>query len=71
VPGTLGKNSYGKTGYSGPCPLNGVHRYFFKIYALDTKLDLGEGAEVGQLEAAMKGHILSSGELIGLYRKAE
>jgi len=71
VPGTLGRNSFGRNEYGGPCPPIGVHRYFFKIHALDTKLDLEEGSTKQELQDAMAGHILSYGELIGLYRKID
>ena len=66
--GTDGKNSWGKTGYGGPCPPNGTHRYFFKIYALDTVLNLKTPTKT-QLENAMKGHILGKSELVGTYQK--
>jgi len=63
-----GKNDFGKTSYGGPSPPPGKpHRYFFKLYALDTTLDLADGASKQQLEQAMKGHILGSGELMGKY----
>lgn len=71
IPGTLGRNSFGRTEYGGPCPPVGIHRYFFKIHSLDTKLELPEGSSKKKLEEAMAGHILSSGELIGLYRKMD
>jgi Raf kinase inhibitor-like YbhB/YbcL family protein len=69
--GTLqGRNSFGKVGYGGPCPPPGTpHRYFFKFYALDIKLDLKAGAGKDELEQAMKGHILGHAELIGTYRR--
>ena len=70
VPGTQGKNSWGRNDYGGPCPPSGTHRYFFKIYALDTKLDLPEGASKQQVEQAMEEHILDQAELIGLYKKS-
>lgn len=63
----LGKTSFGSLVYGGPCPPSGVHRYFFKLYALDIKLDLQEGANKAELEQAMKGHIVDSCELMGLY----
>lgn len=71
VPGNSvqGKNDWKRNGYGGPCPPSGVHRYFFKLYALDTRLNLGIGTTKPELEAAMKGHILSKAELIGLYKK--
>lgn len=65
--GTQGKNDFGKLGYGGPCPPSGVHRYFFKLYALDRELGLSSGATKAQLEAAMDAHILGSAELIGRY----
>jgi hypothetical protein len=69
-PGTrLGKNDWNRTGWGGPCPPIGEHRYFFKIYALDTTLgDLHEPT-AKQLSAAMHGHVLAHAELIGLYAK--
>ena len=69
VPGTQGHNDFGRKEYGGPCPPSGTHRYFFKLYALDTLLDLREGTDKRTLERAMQGHILSSAELIGLYKK--
>jgi hypothetical protein len=69
-PGAVqGKNSWGRVGYGGPCPPSGTHRYFFKLYALDSKLALQEGATKGQLEKAMKGHLLEEAELVGLYTR--
>ena len=66
--GTQGKNDFGKPGYSGPCPPKGKpHRYFFKIYALDTLLNLKPGASKPDLEKAMQGHILAQGQLMGVY----
>lgn len=55
--------------YSGPCPPFGTHRYFFKVYALDSRLDLGTGSQKKDVEAAMEGHVLAKGELVGLYRR--
>ena len=69
VPGVQGKNGFGKVEYDGPCPPWGIHRYLFKVYALDTKLDLDEGAEKKQLLEAMQGHILTMNEVMGRYRK--
>jgi hypothetical protein len=69
VPGKLGITNSGRRDYHGPCPPSGIHRYFFKIYALDTKLNLSEGISKGQLEKAMQGHILDKSELIGLYKR--
>jgi Raf kinase inhibitor-like YbhB/YbcL family protein len=66
--GMDGMNDFGKLGYGGPCPPRGSnHRYFIKIYALDTKLDLKSGATKAQVEAAMRGHILTQGQLMGKY----
>jgi Raf kinase inhibitor-like YbhB/YbcL family protein len=64
-----GINDFRKLAYGGPCPPSGTHRYFFKIYALDILLDLKEGASKSQIEKAMAGHILASGELTGLYKR--
>jgi len=65
-----GKNDFGKIGYGGPAPPPGKpHRYFFKLYALDTQLDLPAGATKDQLVAAMKDHILAEGQLMGLYSR--
>jgi hypothetical protein len=55
--------------YNGPCPPSGTHRYFFKLYALDTTLALNHHAAKPILEQAMKGHILAQTELIGLYAR--
>jgi len=64
-----GQNDWKRTGYGGPCPPIGRHRYFFKLYALDTVLpDLG-AATKAQVEAAMKGHVLAHAELVGTYQK--
>jgi Raf kinase inhibitor-like YbhB/YbcL family protein len=63
-----GTNDFGKIGYGGPAPPPGkVHRYFFKVYALDCTIDLGAGATAAQLSAAMKGHVLAQGRLMGRY----
>ena len=65
-----GKNSFGKIGYGGPAPPPGKpHRYFFKLCALDTLLDLPAGATKEQLLAAMKGHVLAEGQLMGRYAR--
>jgi Raf kinase inhibitor-like YbhB/YbcL family protein len=66
---TLGKNDFGKLEYGGPCPPSGTHRYFFKIYALDTSLNLPEGTTKAEVEKAIEGHVLDRGELMGLYKK--
>jgi len=63
-----GKNDFVRIGYNGACPPPGkAHRYFFKVYALDTKLNIKSGATKSQLEAAMSGYILAQGEMIGKY----
>jgi Raf kinase inhibitor-like YbhB/YbcL family protein len=64
-----GKNSWPRTGYGGPCPPSGTHRYFFKVYALDTMLHLGNSTTKAVLERAMVGHILAKGELMGTYKR--
>jgi Raf kinase inhibitor-like YbhB/YbcL family protein len=66
---TFGKNSWGRSDYGGPCPPGGTHRYFFKLYALDTTLSLDENAGKEQMLAAMEGHILAEAELMGTYSK--
>lgn len=65
----LGMTDFGKAGYGGPCPPSGTHRYFFKLYALDTTLQLPSSATKAEVEALMSGHILSQTELIGLYSR--
>jgi len=62
-----GKNSGGKLGYTGPCPPDRQHRYFFKLYALDTTLNLPEGATKAEVQTACQGHILDQAELMGVY----
>lgn len=66
-----GKNSWGSVGYRGPAPPrgHGVHRYFFKLYALDAALDLTPGLDKPGLLKAMSGHILAHGELLGTYQR--
>ena len=71
-PGALqGKNDFRATGYGGPAPPpgHGVHRYYFKLYALDAPLDLQAGADKGALLAAMEGRVLAEGQLIGTYQR--
>lgn len=67
--GVSGKGTGGNLDYKGPCPPSGEHRYFFKLYALDTILDLQKGADKKELEKAMQGHILQQTKLMGLYKK--
>lgn len=69
--GVQGTNDFGKSGYGGPCPPSGAHRYYFKIFALDRELDLRSGAKRGQLDAAMRGHVVAQGELIGRYSRKQ
>lgn len=64
-----GITSFGPTGYGGPCPPSGTHRYFFKLYALDTKLGLSSQIDKAQLEKSMDGHILAQAELMGSYSR--
>ncbi len=68
--GRQGVNDFGNVGYGGPCPPPGKpHRYFFKLYALDTMLNLESGATKQTVEQAMKGHILAQAELMGRYHR--
>jgi Raf kinase inhibitor-like YbhB/YbcL family protein len=67
--GIQGTNSWKRTGYGGPCPPSGTHRYFFKLYALDTILSLGKDATAKELQAAMKGHILAETQLMGRFKR--
>lgn len=69
VPGMEGENSFGRTGYGGPCPPSGTHRYFFKVYALDTQLNLTGRSKKKDAEKVMQGHVLAKGELMGVYRR--
>ena len=64
-----GKNTVGNDKYIGPCPPSGTHRYFFKLYALSSDLDLDKNAGKEQVEEAMKNNIIEKSELIGLYKK--
>jgi hypothetical protein len=67
--GVQGTNDFGRPGYGAPCPPSGTHRYYFRVFALDRELDLRSGAKRGQLDAAMKGHVIAQGELIGRYSR--
>lgn len=73
APGTEGRNTKGQSAYTGPCPPTQYaptkHRYFFKLFALATTLDLDEKATKKDVEELMEGHILAQAELIGLYEK--
>ena len=64
-----GKTSFGNTGYGGPCPPSGIHRYFFKLYALDIKPDISSSSKKDKLEETIKNHILDYAEIIGLYSR--
>ena len=64
-----GINDFRKFGYGGPCPPGGTHRYFFKLYALDTEIALDPGITKAQLLKAMEGHILAEGQLMGRYKR--
>ncbi len=64
-----GKNSWGRLEYGGPCPPSGRHRYSFRLYALDTTLDLPAGADASAVQLAMEGHILAQAELVGVYAR--
>ena len=67
--GLQGLTDFWKTGYGGPCPPRGTHRYFFKVYALDAMLRLKPGATKKELLGAMQGHVLAEGRLIGTYER--
>ena len=70
IPGKQGINDSGGKDYHGPCPPSGTHRYYFKLYALDKILGLGDGISKADLERAMQGHILDKAELIGTYMRS-
>ncbi|MCX8016122.1 MAG: YbhB/YbcL family Raf kinase inhibitor-like protein [Patescibacteria group bacterium] len=69
VDAKLGKNDFGKLSYGGPCPPYGIHRYYFRLFALDTTLDLPEGVSREEVLAAIRNHILAESYLVGLYRR--
>lgn len=64
-----GINDFRQLGYGGPCPPSGTHRYYFKLYALDTVLNLRPGITKKELESAMKGHVLAQGQIMGKYKR--
>lgn len=68
-PGKVGSNSMHENKYFGPCPPSGTHHYHFKVYALNTKLNLPSKTGEKELLHAMKGHVISSGDLVGLYKR--
>lgn len=65
----VGKNSSGNIGYDGPCPPSGTHRYYFKLYALDSQISMLPGATKEEVLREMKGHVLAQGELMGTFSK--
>jgi len=67
--GRHGMNDFRKFGYGGPCPPGGTHRYYFKLYALDTEINLDAGTTKAQLLKAMEDHILAQGQLMGRYKR--
>lgn len=64
-----GMTDFGRVGWGGPCPPSGVHRYFFKLYAIDKNLDLPSGSTKYQVEKAIEGHVIEKTELVGLYKR--
>jgi len=64
-----GRNDFRRIGYGGPCPPGGTHRYFFRLYALDSGLDLAAGASKADLLKAIQGHVLAEGQLMGKYKR--
>lgn len=68
-PGITGRNGAGKTNYHGPCPPSGYHRYFFNVFALDSELDLAQGADKKALQQAMGQHVLAKGTLMGRFQR--
>jgi len=64
-----GKNSWGRSGYGGPCPPSGTHRYFFKLYAVDRALGVAPGITEAELARALQGHVLAEAVLMGRYAR--
>ena len=69
VAGIQGMTDFGKLGYGGPCPPSGTHRYFFKLYALDTILDAPSGLTKQQVLEKVRDHVIEEAELVGLYNR--
>jgi len=69
IPGSEGINDYNQRGYGGPCPPKGTHHYHFRLFALDTMLNLGSNRTRDEVENAMSGHILDKAEITGLYSR--
>ncbi len=69
APGKQGMNDFYKKNYGGPCPPSGTHRYFFKLYAVDKKINKKRGVSRDTIEDEIKDHIIEKAELIGLYKK--
>ncbi len=69
--GQQGTSSFNKSGYGGPCPPSGSHRYYFKLYALDNRLDLTASARAKDVQAAMQGHILAQAQVMGRYQRSK
>lgn len=67
--GIIGLNTRGGIGYTGPCPPDRMHRYYFRVYALDTELTIASSVSKGELVAAMQGHVLAMAELMGRFEK--
>ncbi len=67
--GIIGRNSWNRNDYGGPCPPSGTHRYYFKLYALDTKLTLEEKSNKKTVEKAIKDHVIEQAVLMGKYKK--
>lgn len=66
---SMGMNSWGNPSYEGPCPPSGQHRYYFKLYALDTQIDVKDHIDTTTLVSTIKPHIIGTAELLGLYSK--
>ena len=68
--GSQGRNDFGKLGYGGPCPPSGIHRYFFRLYALDGYVHIPEGSRASDVKAAMNGQIIEEASIIGRYSRS-